>query len=65
MPVKEDGRHLWRRTTRCRLVDVFTVWERAAGHCQLCGLPVTPETASIDHIIPLCQGGPHERMKSA
>ena len=38
---------------------VLTVWTRAGGCCQLCGLPVTPDDASIDHIRPLSRGGAH------
>ncbi len=27
--------------------------------CALTGLPLTPQTASLDHVVPLSQGGSH------
>lgn len=40
-------------------VDFLVIMERDRGICQICGVPVTEETLSFDHIIPLSKGGPH------
>lgn len=37
------------------------IYERDNWTCLLCGLPVTKQTASLDHIISLAAGGPHTR----
>jgi hypothetical protein len=34
------------------------IFERDHWTCQYCGAPLTPETASLDHFIPQCEGGP-------
>lgn len=47
-------------------IDRMAIYERDAGICQLCGLPVDlslparhPMRFTLDHIIPLARGGPH------
>jgi hypothetical protein len=51
-------------------VEDFTVWdvyERDDGRCYLCDLPTLtyldegrkPASASLDHVVPIQQGGPH------
>lgn len=66
-----NNRQVWndaRRRRRARLrsvpVEKFKsaeIYERDNWTCLLCGLPVTKQTASLDHIIPLAAGGPHTR----
>ena len=57
---------------RKRLTQV--IYDRDAGICHLCRLPVRREDASVDHVIPLSKGGPstmanlklaHRRCNSA
>lgn len=33
--------------------------ERQQFKCALSGLPLEPETASLDHIVPIARGGEH------
>lgn len=40
-------------------VDPKTVYDRDQGICGICGQPVGPSVASIDHIVPLAKGGKH------
>lgn len=47
-------------------VNPFDIYDRDGWVCQLCGDPVSPETrwpdlmcASLDHIIPISEKGPH------
>lgn len=39
--------------------DVLDLLERQAYVCPLTGRKLTPETASLDHIVPLARGGDH------
>jgi 5-methylcytosine-specific restriction endonuclease McrA len=32
-------------------------WKRAAGHCEVCGIPIARAAAECDHIVPLRDGG--------
>jgi 5-methylcytosine-specific restriction endonuclease McrA len=41
-------------------VDLLVVFERDNWRCGICGKKVKPKDASLDHIIPLAQGGKHE-----
>lgn len=36
------------------------IYDKAEGHCQLCGRKITPHTMTIDHIIPFADGGSNE-----
>lgn len=36
------------------------IYDKAEGHCQLCGRKITPNTMTIDHIIPFADGGSNE-----
>jgi hypothetical protein len=40
-------------------IDRAAIFERDAWMCGICGLPVAPEDASLDHIVPVSLGGPH------
>lgn len=49
-------------------VDAEIAWLRDGGACGLCGLPIDhalswpdPESASLDHILPLAKGGMHDQ----
>ena len=51
---------------RGELINLADVFKRDAGECQLCGAPVDlsirwpdPMSASLDHVVPMSQGGPH------
>jgi 5-methylcytosine-specific restriction endonuclease McrA len=48
-----------KRGARVGDVDLTAVAARAGMVCAICGEPVTPETLSFDHIIPLVRGGAH------
>lgn len=39
--------------------DFLNLAEAAEEKCALTGLPITPETAEVDHIIPVQKGGKH------
>jgi 5-methylcytosine-specific restriction endonuclease McrA len=41
------------------------IYERDDWTCHICGEKVTPESASIDHLIPISQGGAHTRRNVA
>jgi len=43
-----------------RASDLMAMLEKQEYKCALSGRPLTPETASIDHILPICKGGDHE-----
>jgi len=38
---------------------VMLLVERQRFRCALTSSPLTPETASLDHIVPVCRGGEH------
>lgn len=49
-------------------VDLYDIYQRDGGVCQLCGERVdrrcrypSPRTPVLDHIVPLSRGGKHER----
>lgn len=44
--------------------DIFEILERQEFRCNLTGVPLTPDTASIDHIIPLSKGGSHTKANA-
>lgn len=62
---KKRAEHELRRKARKRgngpieKINPFVVYERDNGLCHLCGEPVPPEDASLDHVIPISRGGPH------
>lgn len=41
-------------------IDMAVLYERDGGICQICKLPVERMKATVDHIIPISQGGLHE-----
>lgn len=43
---------------------IMEIVERQQRRCALTDWPLTPETASIDHIVPLCQGGAHDLINA-
>lgn len=50
-------------------VDGDAAWQECGGFCALCDEPIDrtlpwpdPESASLDHILPLSKGGTHEQM---
>jgi len=49
------------------LIDLRTVYSKHGGLCGICGEPVSLETFTIDHIVPVSRGGPHtlENMQPA
>lgn len=36
------------------------VFEQSNGYCAICGKPLTPESYTVDHIVPLSRGGTNE-----
>lgn len=44
---------------RWEMVDLRTVYQAHGGLCGICHQPVSLETFTIDHRIPLSAGGPH------
>lgn len=44
------------KMTAKRLREIL---ERQGYRCALTGIELTPETANVDHIVPLSRGGPH------
>ena len=49
-----------RRQNVAKASDLAEMLERQQYRCALTGRELTPETASIDHITPIKQGGAHE-----
>lgn len=51
------------RARRCGvswdMIDLRAVYARDGGNCGICGQPVSLETFTIDHIVPISRGGPH------
>lgn len=43
------------------LFSLREIAERDGWTCHLCGLPVDEAAASMDHLVPLSEGGPHSR----
>jgi 5-methylcytosine-specific restriction endonuclease McrA len=39
-------------------VDVEVIIQRTNGKCHICGKKVSKRTMSLDHLIPIAQGGP-------
>lgn len=57
---KKRRNHLRRnRQQRFYVIPLDVLYTRAGGVCALCGEHVDRADASIDHIIPLSDGGPH------
>ncbi len=59
-----DGiRELFARNTALKKTatakDLLAKIESQGFRCALSGLPITPETASLDHIVPVSEGGSH------
>lgn len=57
----------YRGGSKVRAVSYKTIYDRDGGNCQLCGKKVSTKhkwpdllSGSMDHIIPLSKGGPHE-----
>lgn len=48
-----------RRIETIKSRDVLDLLERQDYVCPLTGRKLTPETASLDHIVPLARGGDH------
>jgi 5-methylcytosine-specific restriction endonuclease McrA len=48
------------------ITAIILAWEqnRQGFRCNLTGVPLTPDTASIDHIIPLSKGGSHTKANA-
>jgi 5-methylcytosine-specific restriction endonuclease McrA len=40
-------------------VDVAVLYDRDAGRCGICSLPVGANDRSVDHILPISKGGVH------
>ena len=40
-------------------IDLRDVYSKASGICGICGQPVSFETFTIDHIVPMSRGGSH------
>lgn len=67
---RRDHKHRYRARRRGALVtpvSPLAIYERDGWTCRLCGLPVDPDAdpqsalaPSLDHIIPLANGGTHE-----
>lgn len=60
MKVIRARNRIKRRVKVCdKSITVFKIRERDDNICQLCNKSCTPETESIDHIIPVTRGGQH------
>jgi 5-methylcytosine-specific restriction endonuclease McrA len=55
----EGRRRARKRGNGWEPVDVLAVFDRDGWRCHLCGRKVKPTEASIDHLIPIADGGPH------
>lgn len=40
--------------------DLMAMLERQGHRCAYSGRPLTPETATVDHVIPVSRGGTHD-----
>jgi hypothetical protein len=40
--------------------ELFALWNKSSGVCGICGNPVAPEKAAIDHIMPISRGGSND-----
>lgn len=51
----------WETTHNLKKLSIFlwTLWHRQKGKCALSGVPMTRDTAWIDHILPRTRGGGH------
>lgn len=57
-----EGRHSRRarmKGARVEVVSMDVLYARDGGICQICKRPVAREKASMDHIIPIVDGGAH------
>lgn len=50
---------------RKRLAKVRCLFKRDGQACIYCGTPLTEETATVEHIVPLGQGGPDRMINMA
>jgi hypothetical protein len=48
------------RRRKFRIAEIFSVMARANSVCALCGKKVEPSDATIDHIVPLHNGGTYD-----
>lgn len=55
----EAKRRAAKQTTEVEPIDRMAVYERDQGRCGICGDPVDVRAFHLDHVIPLCKGGPH------
>jgi len=62
-----DARYTEKQVRRAKVrrvtitpVSRAAIFNRDKGRCQLCGLRVRKSEISMDHIIPISLGGPHE-----
>jgi len=44
---------------KIRIRDLRALYARQGGKCAYTGADLTPETASLDHMTPLCRDGDH------
>ena len=42
-------------------VDLYRVYEQSEGSCCYCGIGITAEHCSFDHVVPFISGGRNER----
>jgi len=42
-------------------VDLYRVYEKSEGACVYCGIGISPEHCSFDHVVPFINGGRNER----
>ena len=49
------------RSGRITHVDLYYVYQQSEGLCTYCGIGITPEHCSFDHIVPFKNGGENTR----
>jgi 5-methylcytosine-specific restriction endonuclease McrA len=55
-----NGQKRSHRANKYRVMLVSMLYQRDGDLCELCGQRVSTEDASVDHIIQVSDGGPHE-----
>jgi 5-methylcytosine-specific restriction endonuclease McrA len=54
-----NGQKRSHRANKYRVMLVSMLYQRDGDLCGLCGEPVAPVDASVDHIVQVADGGPH------
>lgn len=57
--MRQVGQRLQNRSGHVTASDILTVLKYQEYRCALTGVPLTPKTATVDHIVPIKHGGEH------